>query len=677
MLPTSPVPSTVRPSVPSLSWIVACALLGTGSSDPARAQPARLPSPPPSLSPRPPVSSTLPIAERGPLHFADKTANLPNEPVTAIAIDPLDDAVVYAGFDGFVFGSDDGGETWRPVLSFARGLPDDGSLNDTAVDAFDSGTNGQAVNDPFEDGAGGIGSSSGVGASADDTDGIDGTDESDDDADGFVAAELETGGGVDAADDPVDVIDTSVAPRVDVGVRAFAFVPGSRGVVLVATPRGIFRTTDGGNSFERIRLPGGARENDVRDLALDPTRPTRLWVGTAAGLFVSQDGGASVGRVSGRVGTIPIVDLAVDAAGADRPPHVLVATERGLLRSRDDGETFADLLLQGAGAFPVVHSVAWVAQTDTLYAGVAEGLFVGQRGAAILERYPGVPASPPVAISPDPLWTDGLAVAVRGGLGGVVFSDDGGMNLVDVDVVPSRAPMALARESRDPARVWVATERGVFRLEPGTGIRVGSDTLAALRARFTREPELSTVVERVLRSHGLLRNDDDMRHRASISLWLPTIRLTYDAYRGDATQQRNTLLFRDPSTLPPIIEDDNGNDLFGDGLAIVSPSQPVWQQLWVQLVWDLDRAVLNPQVLSSARQLPLLRNAERRLVDDTRQLFITRRRMIAELLAPTARLSPSERVWRELRLMEIEALLEGLADEDIFSTHHARAKEPP
>jgi hypothetical protein len=87
--------------------------------------------------------------------------------------------------------------------------------------------------------------------------------------------------------------------------------------------------------------------------------------------------------------------------------------------------------------------------------------------------------------------------------------------------------------------------------------------------------------------------------------------------------------------------------------------------------------VLNPQVLSSARQLPLLRNAERRLVDDTRQLFITRRRMIAELLAPTARLSPSERVWRELRLMEIEALLEGLADEDIFSTHHARAKEPP
>lgn len=669
-------PCPVRPKVPSLSWIVASALVGIGHSDPASAQTA-LPPPPSPLSSSSSSSSRLPIAERGPAHFADKTANLPNEPVTAIAIDPLDDAIVYAGLDGFVFMSDDGGESWRPVLSFARGLADDGSLNDTAVDAFDSGTNGQAINDPFEDGAGGDGGGSGAGTSVDDPDGVDDSDDGEGEDDGFVVAEPATGGGVDVADDPVDVIDTSVAPRMDVGVRAFAFVPGSRGVVLVATPRGIFRTTDGGNTFERIRLPGGARENDVRDLAIDPMRPTRLWVGTAAGLFVSPDGGASVGRVSGRVGTIPIVDLAIDAAGADRPPHILVATERGLLRSRDDGETFADLLLQGSGAFPVVHSVAWVASNDTVYAGVAEGLFVGQRGAAILERYPGVPASPPAAISPDPLWSEGLAVAVRGVLGGVVFSDDGGMSLVDVDVAPSRAPTALAREARDPARLWVATERGLFRLEPGTGIRVGSDLLAALRARFEREPELSVVMDRVLRSHGLLRSDDDMRQRASISLWLPTVRLTYDAYRGDATQQRNTFLFRDPSTLPPIIEDDNGNDLFGDGLAIVSPSQPVWQQLWVQLVWDLDRVVLNPQVLRSARQLPLLRNAERRLVDDTRQLFITRRRLIAELLAPTARFSPSERVWRELRLMEIEALLEGLADEDIFSTPRPRAKETP
>jgi hypothetical protein len=669
----------VRWSASALWWIVAGAVAGASARLPARAQataPSSSVSSRSSAAPTAAPTAGRPIAERGPAHFADRTSNLPNEPITAIAVDPSDDAIVYAGLDGFVFMSDDGGESWRPVLSFARGLADDGSLNDTAVDAFDSGTNGQAINDPFEDGAGGDGGGAGVGSALDELDTTDNEDD-DDDGDRFVDADPATGGGLDVADDPVDVIDTSVAARVDVGVRAFAFVPGSPGVVLVATPRGIFRTTDSARSFERIRLPGGPRENDVRDVAIDPTRPTRLWVGTAAGLSLSLDGGASVGRVSGRVGTIPIVDLALDDAGAGRPPHLLVASERGLLRSRDDGETFADLLLQGSGAFPVVHSVAWVASTDTVYAGVADGLFVGQRGAAILERYPAVPAAPPAAISPDPLWGEGLAVAVRGGLGGVVFSDDGGMNLIDVDVLPSRAPMALARESRDPTRVWVATERGVFRLEPGTGIRVGGDTLVALRARFAREPDLTTITERVLRNHGFLRDDDDLRARASIASWLPTIRFAYDAFRGDATQTRNTVIFRDPSTLPAVIEDDGGNDLFGDGLSIVSPSQAVWQQLWVQLTWDLDRAILNPQVLRSARQLPLLRNAERRLVDDTRQLFITRRRLIAELSSSAARASTAERVWRELRLMEIEALLEGLADEAIFSTPRARAKETP
>jgi len=623
---------------------------------------------------RPTVTNVaMPMASRGPAHFADRTANLPNEPITAVAVDPFDDAVIYAGLDGFVFASDDGGDSWRPVLSFARGLADDGSLNDTAVDAFDSGTNGQAIDDSFADGAGGEGALADEALPEGDAD----DDEDDEDADRFVAADPVAGGGVDAADDPVDVIDTSVAPRIDAGVRAFAFVPGSRGVFLVATSRGVFRTTTAGTSFERIRLPGGVRENDVRDIVVDPTRPSRLWIGTAAGLFFSPDGGASIVKAPGRVGGIPIVDVAVDVVGAGRPPHLVVGTERGLLRSRDDGESFNEMLLQGVGAFPVVHAVAWVAESDTVYAGVAEGLFVARRGAPILERHPGLPPAPPSALSPDPLWPGGLAVALRGAAGGVVFSDDAGITLVDVDVLPARAPTGLARERQDPTRLWVATERGVFRLQPGTGIRFGGDALAELRARFAREPDLATVTERVLRSHGMYHDDADLRERATLSSWLPRVELLYDVYRGDVNQTRNTFIFRDPSTLPPIIEDDDNNDLFGDGLLIVSPSQPFLQEFWVQLTWDLERLILNPQVLRSARQLPLLRNAERRLVDDTRQLYITRRRLIAELAAPSSTLSPRDRVLRELRLQEIEAQLDGLADEDLFTPRRRIQKEDP
>lgn len=608
-----------------------------------------------------------PMANRGPAHFADRTANLPSEPATAIAVDPFDDAIVYVGLDGFVFASDDSGDSWRPILSFARGLADDGALNDTAVDAFDSGTNGQGLDDALADGADGTAAA----VSAGDDDELPAGDaDEEDDADLAAAARdaATSPGGLDAGDDPVDVIDTSVPSRVDAGVRAFAFVTGSRGVMLVATPRGVFRTTTGGASFERIRLPGGVRENDVRDIAVDPQRPTRLWVGTASGLFFSPDGGASIVRAPGRVGTVPIVDLALDDAGAGKPAHLVVGTERGLLRSRDGGETFTDLMVQGVGAFPMIHSVAWSKDTDTLFAGVAEGLYAALRGAPILDRFPGLPSSPPAAISPDPLWAGGVAVALRGSAGGVVFSDDAGLTLVDVDVLPAQAPVGIAREKRDPTRIWVAADRGVYRLQPGTGIRVGVDAMAALRARFASEPDLALITDRVLRVHGMFHDDGEMRDRAQVATWLPRLGMRYDVFRGDANQVRNTVIFRDPSTLPPIIDDDDGNDLFGGGFLIVSPTQPFQQEFWVQMVWDLDRLILNPDVLRSARQLPLLRGAERRLVDRTRSLYVARRRLVAELMAPATTLSPRDRVLRELRLQEVEAQLAGLADGDLFAS---------
>ncbi len=616
-----------------------------------------------------PIPIPIPISKRGPAHFADHTGNLPNEPLTAVAVDPFDDQQIYVGLDGFVFASDDAGDSWAPILSYARGLPDDGALNDTAVDAFDSGNNGQGINDPLADGVGGVAGTarSGSGDFGDDL-----NDDPSDDPDADRFDELPVGDVTTdsnaTADDPVDVVDTTVPQRSEPGVRAFAFVPGSRGVFLVATPRGVFRTTNRGQSFERIRLPGDVRENDIRDIVIDPRRPSVLWIGTGAGLFTSIDGGASIERANGRVGNVPVVDLAIDVTPTGS--HLLVGTERGLLRSRDGGDTFADMLLRGGVAFPVIHSVAYDADSDTTFAGTGDGLFVGVRGAAILERYEGMPSSAPTAISPDPLWPGGVAVAVRGGDGGVVLSDDVGLTVVDVDILPANAPTALSRESRDPTRLWVASERGLFRLEPGSGIRMKSDAMAAIRERFAREPDVSVLLSQALAVHGLRHDDGDQRSRALTSAWLPRITMRYDVYGGDATQTRNTFLFRDPSALPPILDpDQDQNDLFGDGLLIISPSQAVNHQFYVNLIWDLDRLIMNTDVLASARQLPLVRGAERRVVDRTRQLYVTRRRLIAEsMTAPTERLSPRERVFQALKLQEVEAHLAGLTDVDNFSS---------
>ncbi len=621
-------------------------------------------------------SSTLaqPMASRGPAHWADKTGNLPNDPVTAIAVDPFDDKIIYAGFDGFLFRSDDVGESWSPILSFPRGLADDGSLDDTAADAFDGQGTGQSTDNTVLDGVAGRSASSGdtdLDTSDPDnteTDDVDtGIDADDADAD----ADLPEGSPV--GDDPIDAVDVSVPSRLDAGVRAITFVPGSRGVFLVATSRGLFRTTDGGTTFSRLEVPGSTRENDIRDVAVEPARPSRLWIATGGGLFSSVDGGTSMERAGDRLATTPIVDIAVDpVVEAGAPAHLLIGSERGLLRSRDGGVSFTELMLRGAVAFPLVHAVAWSSSNDTLYAGTGDGLFVAVRGAAILERYTGMPESPPSAISPDPQWTNGVVVAVRGlGGSGVVFSDDAGLSVVDVDVLPARSPVGLARETAEPSRLWVGTDRGVFRLEPGTGIRISRDELQALRERFEREPDLNTITEKVLATHSFQRFDQDARARAQIAPWLPRLQARYSYEVGDVAQARNSFIFRDPSTLPPVVDPDlDDQDLFGDGLLIVSPTQRLKHVLYVSLQWDLDKLILNKDVLSSARQIPLLRNAERSVVDRTRQIYVTRRRLVAELMTPSSPTAPKsvrERLNSELRLLELEAQLSALVNEDLFS----------
>lgn len=598
------------------------------------------------------------MAARGPAHWADKTGDLPNEPVTLVAVDPFDDKVIYAGFDGFLFRSDDGGESWSPILSFPRGQLDDGALDDTAADAFDGAANGQSVDNVVLDATS---SDTARTTTGDDDTEVDDEVEDDDDSDEAAADDpAEEAKDRSADDDPVDAVDISTPGRLVPGVRAIAFVPGSKGVFLVATSRGLFRTTSGGAAFVRLDVPGGLRENDVRDIGIEPNRPTRLWIGTGGGLFLSVDGGASIERDGSRLGTTPIVDISVDAVGPTAPAHLLIGSERGVMRSRDGGQTFADLLLRGAVAFPIIHAVAWA--NETIYVGTEDGLFVGVRNAPILERYSGVPEAAPTSISPDPAHQGGIAVGFRG-LGGseVAFSDDDGLTSVDVDTLPAQEPLSLARERADSARIWVATDRGVFRLEPGTGIRVSRDELKALRERFGREPDIATVTELALKAHSFDRSDRDARDRASLSGWLPDLRARLVVQFGD-TERLNGDGDLVEVLDPDVIEVD-GDTFF------LSPTRNDGYQLLVTAVWDLDKVILNPDMLRSARQIPLLRTAERTLVDRTRQLYVARRRLVAELMTPgAAKSAPRERIYAELRLREVEAQLAALTNEDLFAS---------
>lgn len=99
------------------------------------------------------------------------------------------------------------------------------------------------------------------------------------------------------------------------------------GWLFAATPQGVRRSMD---CFCGWRPTGDLPEGEVFDVAYDPTEPKRVYASTADGLFRSGDGGESWERAAAQ----PVaVALAVDATGtlfaADREGAVLRSADQG------------------------------------------------------------------------------------------------------------------------------------------------------------------------------------------------------------------------------------------------------------------------------------------------------------------------------------------------------------
>lgn len=107
-------------------------------------------------------------------------------------------------------------------------------------------------------------------------------------------------------------------------------------VLFAGTQSGLFRSSDGGASWERLNSAGIAGV-PVLAIYAPPSGASRLAVRTAGGLFFSED----LGR-NWRLATLPgsdyyLYDLALPV---DRDQPVLAGTSRGLLESVDGGATW-------------------------------------------------------------------------------------------------------------------------------------------------------------------------------------------------------------------------------------------------------------------------------------------------------------------------------------------------
>jgi photosystem II stability/assembly factor-like uncharacterized protein len=279
----------------------------------------------------------------------------------------------------------------------------------------------------------------------------------------------------------------------NVETRAFAVHPREPDVLYAGTQDGPYRTTDGGERWERLGFPD--RDAVVWSLAFHPTRPQVMYAGVApVGIYRSENGGDTWTKLPGAKSPghcemgfpTRVTRIVVDPV---LPDVVYAALEvSGVIRSTDGGQTWTDLsapLIKLADAphlksrigsdidaEGMLDSHAFAvssAAPGSAFLAVRMGLFrTDDRGATWSDieigRYSPLTYCRDVIVSPqDPrVMYACLSTAARGSDGSLYRSTDVGRTWrrFDHDVKARGTMMAAAAHPRDPARVYCAARCG-------------------------------------------------------------------------------------------------------------------------------------------------------------------------------------------------------------------------
>jgi photosystem II stability/assembly factor-like uncharacterized protein len=396
-------------------------------------------------------------------------AGSPATPVLAIAIDPASPVTVYAGTSNAgVFRSRDAGATWVPVNAGLGNLP----VRSIAVSPLSSSVFAATDGGLFVSADGGdwwsvSGNSLRVPMSA-------------------VAAApgglvySGAGGALAAGVTPAPVAvyrslddgrtwEAARAGLAAVSVFALALDPSSPDGLAIGTDLGVFRTADGGTSWAPANQ--GLPDDAVTALAFDPASPSTLYSGTSltgfigtrsAGIFKTVDGAQSWFPIQNGIRSIAITSLVVDPtrdsvvyAGTINP----ASSDSGLFRSTDAGGSWVKLLsgyVYGIAIDPTNASTIYAAK-GTGGGGVSKSTDGGETW---LDRNTGLFNLDVRTIAVDPANSSRV---YAGGSGGVYRSNDAGASWLPAIGLNGITVNAVAIDPRDPAVLFAGTSSGAFR----------------------------------------------------------------------------------------------------------------------------------------------------------------------------------------------------------------------
>lgn len=276
-------------------------------------------------------------------------------------------------------------------------------------------------------------------------------------------------------------------------VRAIAVHPDDTQVVYAGTQHGPYRTTDGGDTWERLALPDPGMV--VWSILFHPGNPEILYVGTSpAAVYRSEDGGDNWKRLTlaesaGAVHMGFAMRVIRMTADPGTPDDIYAGLEvGGVLRSQDGGDSWSDCsgdLLRLAqldrlksrigsdteteGMMDSHALCVSPAQSGTVFLATRMGLFrSSDRGNTWVDmeigRFSPLTYARDVQVSPHnpQRFYACLSKAARSDAGSLYRSEDMGQTWqrFDHDVSPHSTMMTVSASRQDANRVYCATRGG-------------------------------------------------------------------------------------------------------------------------------------------------------------------------------------------------------------------------
>ena len=156
-------------------------------------------------------------------------------------------------------------------------------------------------------------------------------------------------------------------------IRALAMSASDPKVLVAGALDGVFRTKDGGNSWERMSPASQAEIKNIESIAIDPKDPNVVYAGTWHLAWKTADGGANWQHINkGMIDDSDVFSIIVDHSN---PANVFASACSGIYKSVTAGEQFSKI--QG---IPFSARRTRVLRQDPsnpniVYAGTTEGLW--------------------------------------------------------------------------------------------------------------------------------------------------------------------------------------------------------------------------------------------------------------------------------------------------------------